>query len=136
MDSRSTHLLKIRPVLNKASVNIHTSDDEYFQNMSLRPIIKFQNELLIAAFRNYIVKHKNRFYELSIEKRMLYIENVIQKDIKFRNALKGIIIGQFTLEEYQTYIKSSSSLNKRMMNLVIERLKDQEQLLNPEDLVY
>ena len=31
---------------------------------------------------------------------MLYIENAIQKDINFRNSLKGMIIGQFTIEEY------------------------------------
>ena len=111
------------------------SSDEYFQNATLRPIIKFQNELLLAAFKNYITKHKGGFYELSMEKRMEYIENSIQKDIKFRNALKGMIIGQFTAEEYGNYIKNSSALNKRMMNMVIERLKDQMQLFCVEAVV-
>lgn len=60
---------------------------------------------------------------------MQYIENVIQKDIKFRNSLKGIIIGLFTISEYKEYIQNSSNLNKRMMNLLIERLKSQVQLL-------
>ena len=64
------------------------------------------------------------FHGLSNEKRLLYIENAIQKDMKFRNSLKGMIIGQFTLEEYHLYIENSSSLNKRMMNIVTERLKD------------
>ena len=68
------------------------------------------------------------FYGLSTEKKLLLIENSIQKDIKFRNALKGIVIGLFTLEEYQTYIQNSSNLNKRMMNMLIERLKSQIQL--------
>lgn len=103
------------------------SKDEQFQNGTLRPIIKFQNSLLIEAFRNYIMKHKNSFYELSIQKRINYIENAIQKDVKFRNSLKGMIIGQFTVEEYTTYIQNSSALNKRMMNMVVERLKDQVQ---------
>jgi hypothetical protein len=64
---------------------------------------------------------------LNIEKRLDYIENAIQKDIKFRNSLKGMIIGQFTVEEYMAYIQNSSTLNKRMMNIVVERLKDQVQ---------
>jgi ATP-dependent Clp protease ATP-binding subunit ClpA len=59
---------------------------------------------------------------------MLFIENAIQKDIKFRNSLKGMVIGQFTIEEYDMYIQNSSALNKRMMNLVIDRLKEQVQL--------
>ena len=136
MDTRSSHLLKIRPVLQKATVNADTSEDEYFQNITLRPIIKFQNMLLVEAFKNYIRKHKNKYYELSTERRLEYIENSIQKDIKFRNSLKGMIIGQFTVEEYQIYIKNSSALNKRMMNMVVGRLKDQSQLLESSDLVY
>ena len=39
-----------------------------------------------------------------------------------------MVIGLFTLEEYQTYIQNSSNLNKRMMNMLIERLKSQIQL--------
>lgn len=136
MDTRSSHLLKVRPVLQKARVDSNTSDDEYFQNVTLRPIIKFQNQLLIAVFKNYIRKHKNKYYELSLEKRLEYIERAIQKDIKFRNSLKGMIIGQFTVEEYQTYIENSSALNKRMMNMVINRLKDQVQLLERDELIY
>ena len=136
MDTRSSHLKKIRPILATAKVNSETSDEEYFQNITLRPIIKFQNGLFISAFKNYIRKHKNSFYELNLENRMQYIERAIQKDIKFRNSLKGMVIGQFTVEEYETYIENSSALNKRMMNMVVERLKSQVQLLEPNALVY
>ena len=107
------------------------SADEYFQNKTLRPIIKLQNDLLIEVFKNYIKKNKNRFYEIGVEKRLLFIENAIQKDIKFRNSLKGIILGQFTIVEYSDYITNSSALNKRMMKLVIRRIQDQVQLLEP-----
>ena len=60
---------------------------------------------------------------------MQFIENAIQRDIKFRNSLKGMIIGFFTLLEYETYIQNSSNLNKRMMNLLIERYKSQIQII-------
>jgi len=135
MADRSQSLKEIRPVISSALVNDMMSDDERFQNQVLRPIIKFQNGLFIAVFQNYIVKHKNRFYELSLQKRLAYIELAIQKDVKFRNALKGMVIGHFTAEEYQEYIKNSSALNKRMMNMVIARLKDQIQLFEATILV-
>jgi hypothetical protein len=135
MSDRSDGLLRIRPEIPAARVTEDTGDDEKFQNGTLRPIIKFQNPLLVAAFGNYAAKHKNSFYELSPEKRFEYIENAVQKDIKFRNSLKGIIIGQFTVEEYGIYIKNSSALNKRMMNMVVERLKDQVQLFENGVLV-
>jgi len=135
MSDRSPNLLQIRPQILSAKVNSAMSFDEQFQNRTLRPIIKLQNQLLVAAFQNYISKHKNKYYELSLENQLGYIENAIQKDIKFRNSLKGMIIGQYTVEEYEVYIKNSSALNKRMMNMVIDRLKDQVQIFEVPALV-
>lgn len=130
MDTRSEDLLKLRPQIISAKINSEMSIGERFQNITLRPVIKLQNYLLVEAFKNYIRKHKGTFYTLTLEKKLEYIENAIQRDIKFRNSLKGMIIGQFTVEEYLNYIENSSSLNKRMMKMVIERLKDQVQLLD------
>ncbi len=124
MEPRDSVLLSIRPQIPSAKINASMSADECFQNKTLRPVIKLQSDLLMAAFKNYIWKHKNVFYDLSIEKRLDYIENAIHKDMKFRNSLKGIIMGQFTLEEFELYIQNSSALNKRMMDVVKERLKD------------
>ncbi|SDW02193.1 glyoxalase [Aequorivita viscosa] len=132
MKTRDSMLLALRPEIDSAKVNSEMSTDEHFQNSTLRPIAKFQNDLLLASFRNYIVKHKNVFYDLKPEKRMDYIDTAINKDMKFRNSLKGILIGQFTLKEFNTYIQNSSALNKRMMDIVKERIKSQVQLLEVE----
>ena len=122
MNDRPNDIIKIRPVLNlKKSSQI--TDEESFQNDTLRPIIKLQSPVLIETYRNYIIKHKNVFYELSNEKKLDYIENSINKNQKFRNLLKGMIIGLFTIEEYHIYKKNSSSLNKRMMNLFLKDYK-------------
>ncbi|MEL4308447.1 glyoxalase [Joostella sp. CR20] len=135
MDTRTSDLLSVRPEIPSAIVYESMSKDERFQNTTLRPVIKLQNDLLLEAFKNYANKHKGVFFTLSLEKRFQYIENAIQKDIKFRNSLKGIVIGQFTVDEYLIYIENSSALNKRMMNIVVERLKDQIQLLENEVFV-
>ena len=120
--NRSTDLLECRPQISSALFFDSMSDDERFQNATLRPVIKLQSNLFIEVFKNYVNKHKNVFLDLSIEKQIDYIENAIHKDMKFRNSLKGMVIGQFTVEEYQIYITNSSALNKRMMNLVKEKL--------------
>lgn len=129
METRDSLLLSMRPEIPSAKLTPTMSSDEYFQNKTLRPVAKLQNDLLLAVFRNYVAKHKNVFYDLTIEKRLDYIENAIHKDMKFRNSLKGIIIGQFTLEEFEIYIQNSSALNKRMMDIVKDRLKSNIQLL-------
>jgi len=105
------------------------SEEELFQNNILRPILKFQNELLIELFLTYIKKTKNIYYTLSQEKKCSYIEKVTTSDFTFRNQLIGIIVGLFTVEEYIEYTKNSSNLNKRIINLLIERWKSQMLLL-------
>jgi hypothetical protein len=127
MTTRDTFLNEFRGEA-LGTISEQSSPDEVFQNQVLRPILKLQNDLFIASFNNYISKNKIDFYSYSVDKKLLVIENTIQKDIKFRNALKGMIIGLFSVAEYELYIRNSSSLNKRMMGMLIERLKSQVQL--------
>jgi hypothetical protein len=131
MNQRDIFIKEIRGE-SLGNVSNQSSSEELFQNEVLRPILKLQNDLFIASFLNYISKYKRDFYSKTVENKLAVIENAIQKDIKFRNALKGMIIGLFTTDEYALYIQSSSSLNKRMMNLLIERLKSQVQLFDVE----
>lgn len=135
MNERSHSLQKIRPLLLKAKIADCSSSAERFQNSTLRPVIKLQNDLLLLVFKNYIQKRKNVFYELNLQKRMDYVAHAIQKDIKFRNSLKGMIIGQFTVEEYELYTANSSALNKRMMGMVLKRIQDQIQFFEKTVLV-
>lgn len=130
MNTRKEQLLAIRPVISTIKITDGMSSGERFQNETLRPVIKLQSNLFTEVFRNYIDKHKNVFYQLPLEKRLDYIENALQKDIKLRNALKGMVIGQFTVEEYSRYIKNSSALNKRLINIIRERLQSNIQLLD------
>ena len=131
MSDRDTFLKEFRGE-TLGTVSAQSSSDELFQNQTIRPILKLQNDLFIAVFINYVNKNKADFYSYTVEKKLQTIENSIQKDIKFRNSLKGIVMALFTIEEYETYIQNSSSLNKRMMNLLIDRLKSQVQLFELE----
>jgi len=122
MTQRDDYLVALRPEIPNARVDQNMSEEERFQNATLRPIAKLQHELLLDLFSNYITKHKNVFYGLTADKRIDYIENAVNRDQKFRNSLKGVMIGHFTRSEYAEYITNSSALNKRMMNIVRERL--------------
>jgi len=128
MEARDNNVLELRGETLGMITNQSTAE-ETFQNRTLRPILKLQNDLFIQVFINYAVKQKNAFFSLSPDKKMAYIENVIHRDIKFRNSLKGMVIAFFTLDEYAEYIQICSNLNKRMMNMLIERLKSQIQLI-------
>lgn len=135
MSTRNENLLASRPVIAQAKILPGMSTEERFQNTTLRPVIKMQHDLLLAVFKNYIRKHKNVFFDLSLPRQIDYIENAIHKDMKFRNSIKGMIIGQFTIDEYTEYAFNSSSLNKRMMNIVKERLISNIQLFTTSEVL-
>ena len=110
------------------SLTAESTTEESFQNIVLRPILKLQNDLFVALFINYVDKNTSGFYSKTIDVKLTVLENVIQKDIQFRNVMKGIIIGLFTADEYVIYAKNSSNINKRMMSMLAERLKSQVHL--------
>jgi hypothetical protein len=130
MSTRDLNLKSIRIDSISEAVNSEMSSDEYFQNTVLRPIIKFQNDLLIAAFINFCNTYKNVFFELSVENKISYIENAVIKDSAFRNTLKDMIVGLFTVDEYTVYSSNASALNKRIIGIVKERLISHVQLLS------
>ena len=127
MNARDTFLNQFRGQ-TIGSVTDESTTEESFQNKVLRPILKLQNDLFVALFINYVDKNTPGFYSKTIDVKLTLIENAIQKDIQFRNVMKGIIIGLFTAGEYVIYAKNSSNINKRMMSMLAERLKSQVHL--------
>jgi len=110
-------------------ISSQTSSEEAFQNKTLRPILKFQNDLFIASFKNYISSHKNTFYTYSVDQKIAFIEKALHRDSQYNNVLKGMVIGLFTIKEFQEYHANTSNFNKRIINMLAERLKSQLQVL-------
>ncbi|WP_026994026.1 hypothetical protein [Flectobacillus major] len=127
MEDSRDFLLAIRP--NLPQVLPTESVLEQFQNTTLRPILKLQNDLLVAIFRQYIVVRKGQFYALSEKEQIQYIEQVVKKDMKFKHYLEGIISAYFTLDEYQIFLSHEEELTKRLINMLIQRLQSQLLLL-------
>ena len=101
------------------------SNEENFQNEFLRPILKEQNELLIAVFKHYLTKHKVLFERYSPEDQANYIENTIKKDAQLRNYFVGTIIGKLSAEQYQVFIPMETELNRRIITMLVKRLQSQ-----------
>lgn len=129
MNKRDDLIIQLRNEEFLGEITNGISTEELFQNTTLRPILKFQNNLLIELFLSYATKNKNVFFTLSHEKKCIYIDKVTIADTAFRNQLIGVIVGLFSVEEYLEYTKNSSNLNKRIINMLIERWKSQLQLL-------
>lgn len=118
-------LLQLRPEIPSISQADATTSAEQFQNRTLRPILKFQNELLCAIFRAYLDKRKGAFFKLSKVAKLNYVSQSVRKDHKFKQLLIGTIIGQLTQEEWLLYQKEEKAINRRISDLLVQRLQDQ-----------
>ena len=118
-------LESIRPIIKGIILEKETSTMESFQNRTLRPILKFQNSILVTVFSSHLEKHKINLQQLTAIKKNECIEQTIKKDRKIHDVLLGIIIGHFIETEYQEYIKHEKEFNRRITNMLIQRLQNQ-----------
>ena len=114
--------VKWRPEIPGARTTEVTSEEERFQNQTLRPIIKMQHDLLIAHFKQYMVSKKCDFDTLSNEQGSTFVRTSFRKDLPFRQTLIGLIIGHFTIEEYHQYTELGNPINKRIVSICMERI--------------
>ncbi|MCA0228882.1 MAG: glyoxalase [Bacteroidetes bacterium] len=101
------------------------SSAEQFQNETLRPILKAQNELLVSLFRHYLQKRKIAFERFSSEDQLAHIEQIIRKDLQFRSLLLGTIVGHLSPAQYLTFLQNEEELNRRTINMLIRRIQSQ-----------
>ena len=106
-------------------MNLVISSAEQFQNDTLRPILKAQNELLVALFRHYLQKRKIAFERFSPEDQLAHIEQIIRKDLQFRSLLLGTIVGHLSPAQYLIFLQDEEELNRRAINMLIRRLQSQ-----------
>lgn len=102
-----------------------STEVEKFQNQTLRPVLKLQNELYLALFKTYSERQKVDVISLKPEKKRIFIEQSLQKDSVLKNTMIGMTIGMFSVEELERYSFESKDYNKRIITMLIERIKSQ-----------
>jgi hypothetical protein len=115
---------KVRPNLPESLVEGHLKEEELFQNMVLRPVIKMQHDILILRVQSYFLSKKVVFHMMDKKKRVNAIESAFQNDNPFKKEIQGMILGQLNPEEFQRYLKSERSMNKRIIQMVRNRMLD------------
>ena len=115
---------KVRPNLPESLVEGNLKEEELFQNMVLRPVIKMQHDVLILRVQSHFLSKKVVFHLMDKKKRVNAIESAFQNDNPFKKEIQGMILGQLTIEEFKTYLKSERSMNKRIIQMVRNRMLD------------
>jgi hypothetical protein len=117
------NLKELRPEIHSARKE-GTTDMEHFQNALLRPVIKFQHDLILG-----LVQHHAHFDDLIKNKGprtdfQLRVQQFVTKQNELKNQLIGCVLGNFTLEEFAEYRKNSNEHNKRIIQMIVQRVTD------------
>ncbi|MCH2232092.1 MAG: glyoxalase [Crocinitomicaceae bacterium] len=112
--------LSIRPKIDSITP-LNDGSIEAFQNGTLRQVIKLQHDVLMIFLKSSITKNKGYFNDLKDVKKKEFITNEIRKNIPLRNQIIGIIIGLFTSDEMNSYLKWKNDIDRRITNICIER---------------
>ena len=115
---------KVRPKLPESLIEGHLKEEELFQNMVLRPVIKMQHDVLILRVKTYFTSKRVMFNVMDKKKRTLAIEQAFLGDNAFKKEIQGMILGQLNVDEFQGYLKNERSMNKRIIQMVRNRMLD------------
>jgi hypothetical protein len=127
---RDDRLIQLRPEISLE--NKKTESDESvgnFQNAILRPILKFQNSIILAQFKQYLIKFKPAFNAYNSQVQKNYIQDVLKSDSRIKNSLIASVVSVMTLEEYSYYCENKNEINKRIVVLLTKRIQDQLEML-------
>ena len=113
--------LSIRPIILSTDLTSRMSPEEAFQNITIRPIIKLQHNLLIEIMKTHINSNMD-FTSLPAKDRISLIENIFSNNITFKNKINFLIIGLFTVDEFSQYLKFEKDLNKRITSIIKQRI--------------
>ncbi len=120
--NRTEDLLKLRPKIKTIQQDLNTSETEKYQNDTLRPLLKFQHDILLCLFHASLTKNKARFTELSLEEKEEKLNQIFQKDLSFKNQSIGAVIGMLTLGEYEVYLSDMAADNRRIVTMLKQRI--------------
>ncbi len=122
---RNNQIKNLRPEIPAITTDKLKSDLEKFHHQVLRPVLKFQNEIILAAFQSEMNRFKIDFSNLSKDEKQAKIHSTFHTNQKFQMFLLGMISGLFTSEEFDFYLENRGRLKKRILEMLEERVKSQ-----------
>lgn len=126
MNERDKLMLQIRPEI-KIDTTIQ-NEQEKFQSIILRPILKLQNDLLLKLFieenKNMLEQNHKTEAELDVD-----VTKTLLRNLSLKKTLIDMVVALFTQVELAFYFNNKREINKRISDLMVKRIFDGMQKL-------
>ncbi|MDG1717906.1 MAG: hypothetical protein P8H42_09775 [Saprospiraceae bacterium] len=119
---RKKTIAELRPKIPSIERLVGMTDVEKFQNDVIRPILKYQHDVIVGYAISKAVDRNSKFPNLTAIEKERYLDKVTFKDSKIKQALNGMVIGLMTIEEMNKYLAIESEYKRRINTMIRERI--------------
>ena len=126
MTDRDRALLALRPTVD-ADPDAAATDVEAFLHRTLRPVLKLQNETLLALVAADVAKRVPGFAGLPAEARRARLAAAMKKDTRLKRVLLGVVLGALTADELAFALAHEAEVRRRVVALLAERVDSQSE---------
>ena len=114
-------LLALRPIIATETTDAPDTVSA-FLHATLRPVLKLQNDLLLAVVADFVRDHH---ITLRPTDQHHQLTELLTRNTKLRYTVLGLITGLFAAEEFAFYRLHRSELNRRLLEMAQHRVLDQ-----------
>ena len=123
--TRDEFLLHYRPAIVIENPESITEDLSKFQNLTLRAVLKLQNDVLVRICIDFLQKNYKNFSQQQSLDKVKLLQQALKSNIQLKTLLFGIIAGFLTSEELDFYLQNASEINKRLSAFIFKRVSEQ-----------
>lgn len=120
--SRNESIKALRPEIPSLKIMDLMTEVEKFQNEVIRPILKYQHEVIIKYVITKAIGRNSKFENLIAIEKERHLDKVTLKDSKVRQELTGMVLGLMTKEEMELYLTQESEYKRRINTMIRERI--------------
>ena len=117
-------LLALRPAVPTAPASGDATSGDFLHH-TLRPILKLQNDLLLAVVADFVRDHHVPLAAAAAADQQRLLTELLTRNVKLRYTVVGLISAMFTTAELDFYRQNRSELNRRLLELAVRRVQDQ-----------
>ena len=114
-------ILALRPVVPTETTDAADTVGA-FLHATLRPVLKLQNDLLLAVVADFVRDHH---IILRPTDQHHQLTELLGRNTKLRYTVVGLITAQLTATEYAFYRSQRAELNRRLLEMALRRVLDQ-----------
>ena len=124
MTDRDRALLALRPNID-ADPDAASTDVEAFLHRTLRPVLKLQNDVLLALVAGDIRKRVPGFDRFAPDDQRERLDQTLRQDSRLKRVLLGVVYGAFTGDELAFALDHEAEVRRRVVALLAERVRSQ-----------